>query len=78
MNRKDMLDHIKEQNKEIFDLIARVIEVIQTHSLWGSEDEYVFKDGQTWYRFDPDYELSKTDRQSAYITEENSGGDYDN
>ena len=55
MNRNEMIEHIKEQDKEIFDLIARCIDIIQTHSLWGSEDEYVYSDGETWHRFDPDY-----------------------
>lgn len=59
MNRKEMLHHIKEQDMEIFDLIAKVIEVIQTHSLWGSEDEYVFKDGETWHRFDPILDIAR-------------------
>lgn len=59
MTRAELIDHIKEQDKEIFDLIAKVIEVINTYSLWGSEDEYEFKDGERWHRFDPDYELAK-------------------
>jgi hypothetical protein len=59
MNRKAMIDHIIEQDKEIYDLISRVIEVIHTHDLWGSEDEYVFKDGEVWHRFDPDYEHAR-------------------
>lgn len=59
MTRAELIDHIKEQDKEIFDLIAKVIEVINTHSLWGSEDEYKFKDGEVWYRFDPEHELAK-------------------
>lgn len=76
MNRKEMLEHIKEQDIEIFDLIARVIEVIQTHDLWGSEDEYVFKDKEIWYRFDPEYELSKTTKQTGVIITEESKCDY--
>ena len=53
---RQLQQHILEQDKEIFDLIARVIEVIHTHSLWGDEDEYIFKDGETWYKFDPENE----------------------
>jgi hypothetical protein len=56
MTPKEMRDHIKEQDKEIFDLIARCIDIIHTHSLWGSEDEYVYSDGEIWHRFDPDYD----------------------
>lgn len=59
MTPKEMRTHIKEQDKEIFSLIAKVIEVIKTHSLWGSEDEYVFEDKEIWYRFDPDYDRAK-------------------
>lgn len=58
MNRQELIEHIEEQDKEIFDLIARVIEIINTHSLW-SEDCYVFKDKEVWKRFDPDYEMAK-------------------
>ena len=59
MNRKEMMEHIREQDIEIFSLIAKVIEVIKNHHLWGDDDEYIFDDGETWKRFDPDYELSK-------------------
>ena len=68
--RKELLDHIKEQDIEIFSLIAKTIEIIKTHHLWGDEDEYTFKDGEVWYRFDPDYEASKTHKQTEDITDE--------
>jgi len=68
--RKELLDHIKEQDIEVFALIAKVIEVIKSHSLWGSDDEYTFKDGEIWYRFDPDYEVSKTHENTVFITKE--------
>ena len=52
---------------EIFSLIAKVIEVIKNHHLWGDDDEYTFKDKEVWYRFDPDYEVSKTHKQTKEI-----------
>jgi hypothetical protein len=54
MTKDEMRLHIVEQDKEIFSLIALVIDVIHTHSLWGSEDEYTFSNGETWHRFKPD------------------------
>jgi len=68
--RKELLDHIREQDMEIFSLIAKTIEIIKSHSLWGSDDEYTFKDGEVWYRFDPDYEVSKTHKQTKEIDNE--------
>jgi hypothetical protein len=62
--------HIVEQDKEIFSLIALVIDVINTHSLWGSEDEYTFSNGETWYRFDPDWEQSKTHAKTEELNNE--------
>ena len=53
--REELEEEIRQQDMERFDLIAKVIEVIQSHSLWGSDDEYTFKDGEVWHRFDPDY-----------------------
>ena len=66
---KELLDHIREQDMEVFSLIAKVIEVIQTHSLWGYEDEYTFEDGEVWHRFDPDWELSKTHSKTNEVTD---------
>jgi len=61
MNKKEMIEHIKEQDMEIFDLIAKVIEVITDHSLWDGDDNYTFNDGEKWSRFDPDYEAERND-----------------
>lgn len=56
----ELQKHIHEQNKEIFDLIAKVIDVIATHGHWSPDDgSYKFTDGEVWHRFDPDYELAK-------------------
>ncbi len=56
---KELLAHIKEQDIERFDLIAKVIEVITDNKLWDEEDKYTFNDGEVWRRFDPDYEATK-------------------
>ena len=60
-------EHIREQDIEIFSLIAKVIEVIDSHSLWGSDDEYTFKDGEVWFKFDPDWEASKTHTKTQEV-----------
>ena len=51
--------HIQEQDKEILDLIAKCIEIISSHSLWNEENKYVFKDGESWSRYDPEWEIAK-------------------
>ena len=71
MKRKELIEHIFEQDKEIFDLIARIVEIIHTHSLWGSEDEYVFKDGEIWHKFNPDEEYAKNVGKLTTRTEDN-------
>ena len=52
MNRKDMIEHIRQQDMEIFDLIAKVIEVIKDNNLWVDE-RYTFNNGEVWTVFDP-------------------------
>lgn len=59
MNKPAMLEHIRQQDMEIFDLISKIIEIINEHTLWGVDEEYTFKDGEVWHRFDPDYEHAK-------------------
>lgn len=58
MNRRELIEHIEEQDKEIFDLIARVIFCIEIIG-WDEEDSFTFPDGETWGRFDPDYDRAK-------------------
>lgn len=54
-----MIEHIQEQDKEIFDLIAKVIYCINIIG-WDKEDSFTFPDGDVWKRFDPDWEYKKT------------------
>ncbi len=39
-------------NKENFDLIAKVIELIAVIG-WSDDDTYTFADGDRWYKFNP-------------------------
>lgn len=45
--------YIKELEMETFDLIAKVIELINIVG-WDDDDTYTFKDGDRWYKFNPD------------------------
>jgi hypothetical protein len=38
----------RELNMECHDLIARVIELLTSHDLWGPDGTYTFKDGERW------------------------------
>ena len=38
----------KDIATENFDLIAKVIELLTTHSLWGPDGTYTFDDGERW------------------------------
>jgi len=55
---KELNDINKALWKERFDLIARVIELINIVG-WNEEGKYTFKDGETWERFDPDYDINQ-------------------
>ena len=44
---------IIELEQETFDLIARVIELINVIG-WDEDNSYTFEDGEKWYKFDPD------------------------
>lgn len=45
--------YIKELEMETFDLIAKVIELINVVG-WDDDDSYTFKDGEKWNKFNPD------------------------
>jgi len=55
---KELLQEIESLNKETFDLIAKVIELINLIG-WNDDDTYTFTDGDRWARFDPDYESAQ-------------------
>jgi len=50
---KELKEHIKDQDIEIFDLIAKCIELINVIG-WNDDDTYTFNDGERWSKFDPD------------------------
>jgi len=58
MNKKELREHIIDQDKEIYDLIAKVIELIVIIG-WDDDDTHTFSDGDRWARFDPDYESAQ-------------------
>ena len=64
---KELLDEINDLNKETFDLIAKVIELINVIG-WEPDGTYTFSDGDRWARFDPDYE-SALARASSGVNE---------
>lgn len=49
MSRKEYIDQIE---KECFDLVAKVIELIEVIG-WNDDDTYTFKNGDRWSKFDP-------------------------
>jgi hypothetical protein len=48
---KDYGEHLDVEN---FDLIAKVIELLDTHDLWEPNGTYSFKDGERWAQFKPE------------------------
>ena len=54
MDNKELREHIFDQDKEIYDLIAKVIEVVKNNNLWDDNDSYIFDNGEVWKRFEPD------------------------
>lgn len=51
--------YIKDLEMETFDLIAKVIELINVIG-WDDDDTYTFEDGERWAKFDPTYESEIT------------------
>ena len=50
--RADLIDVIDSLEKENFDLVAKVVELINVLG-WDESDCYEFNDGDKWYKFDP-------------------------
>lgn len=67
---KELLLEIESLNKETFDLIAKVIELINLIG-WNDDGTYTFNDGDRWARFDPDYEsaLARASTQEVVTNE---------
>ena len=50
--KQDLIDTLRDQDKEMFDLIAKCVELINKIG-WGDDDTYTFNDGDRWNKFDP-------------------------
>jgi hypothetical protein len=50
MSNKD--EYIKELEMETFELIAKVIELVNIIG-WDEDDSYTFEDGEKWHKFQP-------------------------
>lgn len=50
--RADFISHIEDQDREHFDLIAKVVELINVIG-WDDSEGYCFSDGDRWHKFDP-------------------------
>lgn len=49
---KDYGPNKEDLELETFDLIAKVIDLLDTHELWEPDGTYTFKDGERWARLD--------------------------
>ena len=65
MTSKD--DYIEELEQECFDLVAKIICLLNEQNLWNDDATYTFSDGDRWARFDPEVEQVYLD----YTKEEN-------
>jgi hypothetical protein len=45
--------YTRELQKETFELIAKIIELINIIG-WDEHEGYTFKDGERWYKFQPE------------------------
>ena len=50
--REDLIGHIELLDRDAFDHIAKVIELINVIG-WEPDDTYTFNDGDRWSKFDP-------------------------
>lgn len=50
--KDNFIEYIEDQDRELFDLTAKVIEVIN-HVGWDVDGTYTFNDGDRWAKFDP-------------------------
>lgn len=60
--RQDLIDHIEEQDREMFDLVAKCVELINKLG-WNEFDQYVFNDDDVWSKFDP---IQEEDNEDDY------------
>jgi hypothetical protein len=55
LSKERLVRVVREQEKETFDLVAKVVELINELG-WDPDDSYTFIDGDRWYKFNPDEE----------------------
>jgi len=55
MSKAQLLKYIDTIEKENFDLVAKVIELINRIA-WDDDGTYTFNDGDRWSRFEPEQE----------------------
>ena len=53
MTTTKLIKYDGDLDRENFDLIAKVIEILTEHDLWGEDHTYTFKDGERWAKFQP-------------------------
>jgi hypothetical protein len=52
LSKERLIEVLEEQDQELFDLVAKVIELINVIG-WDEDGTYSFVDGDRWARFDP-------------------------
>lgn len=50
--KEDLIQLVRDQEKETFDLVSKIVELINQKG-WDVDDSYTFNDGDRWYKFDP-------------------------
>jgi hypothetical protein len=48
---KQIIDSLEREN---FDLVAKVIYLINERPGWSEDDTFTFPDGDTWHKFEPE------------------------
>ena len=56
----------KELEQEAFDLLSRVVWLIEQYPGWGTNGEFTFPDGEVWKEFKPDSKLTSTENISTF------------
>ena len=46
-----LTEYNKELEKECFDLLSKVVWLIETYPGWGDNDSFTFPNGDTWREF---------------------------
>lgn len=54
MSKVKLKDYDGDLDRENFELIAKIVWLLESQALWDYDDTYTFPDGETWGRFDPE------------------------